>query len=170
MTAFLTDLFKRFELERLEAECNPVIADVRYAFHHDDLHLAEHHIFRGREPYWTLDGAMPGEASLLIEWLEPCGLTFYVWHHREDRQGLNLGLPPYDHPASYQVRAYLASGWPLPPVSYGATWRGPGVMINRATFSQDLLGRGRRFLETDCPLFHLAGWMNECELAGTYMG
>ena len=170
MTAFLTDLFKRFELERLKANGSPVIADVRYAFHHDDLPLAVCHLEGSRGHYWTLDGGMPCEANPLIEWLEGCGLTSQVVHYGEDRPAFNLGLPPHDHPARYQVGAYLASGWPLPVVALGATWRGPGVMVNRATLSRDLLGEGRRFLETDCPLFHLAGWMNESQLAGIYMG
>ena len=170
MTAFLSDLFERFELERLEANRSPVIADVRYAFHHDDLPLAVRHIERVRASYWTLDGGMPCEANPLIEWLEGCGLTFQHWYDEDGQPAFNLGLPPHDHPARYQVGAYLASGWPLPQVAWGATWRGPGVMVNRATFSRDLLGEGRRFLETDCPLFHLAGWMNESQLAGIYMG
>ena len=193
MTSFLTDAFKAAELARLLATDHPAHVQVAYVFAHDealpDVRIEAPNNFSGsaviidgttyynggvtenRPQPWFEPATCP--SYHLVDWMFTNGLVHDVWLLREPdpHDIIRLGPTPQGHPAEQQVRAYLASGRPLPDISDGQGTFGRGVFVNEVHYSrEDWNKSGPHFNAEECALFDLATWMIECRMASIWMG
>lgn len=192
MSTFLSSVFKQAELTRLEHEAardehaiydaSKMVADARYIFEHDEpLPRVDFEVLPGNQILYSrvrIDGQLYTDADTypqieLARWMAAIGLTPSIWKGRRG-EPLNLRHAPVGHPHHDAVRAYLATGWPLPDVADGQGSFGCAVLINDGYFSYgkswDHEPYARDFTDAGCPLWGLASWMIECKMAGIWMG